>query len=286
MDILICFKTVADLDQVPEADWAAGADSGVFDFRGYKTILDPLAEGALELALRFRDEAASADRTATLDNEAAPAERPATLDAVTALPPGEVKPAERMLRTLTALGYEHTAMITDAPITPFTPDVTAKVLASYIQSRPSPDLILLGACSADGGTGMTGPLLASELGLPCITEVTAFRPCESNRVTVTYQRAGSQITETVSTPLVLTVGDVPGALLRVPTLRQRKAAADAAPEAPACAALCPDPGSARIQSGGFSLIDQSRSGHLIEGKNAAEKAAALYDEYLKTEVAE
>lgn len=282
MDILICFKIVPDLDQVPEADWAAGADSGVFDFRGYKTILDPLAEGALELALRFKD--------------SAPADRPVTLDAVTALPPGEIKPAERMLRTLTALGYDHSAMITDAPITPFTPDVTAKVLAAYIQSRPSPNLILLGACSSDGGTGMTGPLLASELGLSCLTEVTDFRPAEQNRsvetpqesksprITVTYQRAGSQITETVSTPLVLTVGDVPGALLRVPTLRQRKAAADAAPEAPACAALCPDPGPARIQSEGFSLIDQSRSGHLIEGKNAAEKAVALFNEYLKEEV--
>ena len=268
MKILNCFKIVPDLDQVPEADWASGADSGVFDFRGIKTEIDPLAEGALELSLRF----------------AGASDDPVSLGAITVLPAGDTKPSERILRTLTALGYEHTSMITEAPVTPFTPDVTAMILAAFCRSQELPDLILLGACSADGGTGMTGPLLAAELGLPCITEVTDFRPCGPDRVTITYQRGKVQITETVTTPLVLTAGDVPGALLRVPTLRQRKAAADAAPEALACAALCPALPGSRIRPAGSFLIDQSRSGYRIEGKNAAEKAAALYDEYLKEEV--
>ncbi|MBQ1490258.1 MAG: hypothetical protein IIZ43_04345 [Eubacterium sp.] len=268
MRILTCLKIIPDLDQVPEADWASGASSGFFDFRGIKTILDPLSECGVELALRFRDAAQDAA---------------VELEALTALPTGEdPKPAVRMLRTLAALGFLHTTLITDSPVSPAAPDVTAQVLADYCRTHGPYDLIVIGAQSADGGTGMTGLLLAEQLGLPCRTNVARFSPSDPTAaITAEYTRDGFRIQETVDTPVVLTIDDVPGALLRVPTLRQRKSAANAAPEEISYTENGADLPESRYALTGTALIDQSRSGVLIEGKDAAAMAARLYEDYLK-----
>ena len=47
MRILNCFKTTPDFDAVPEADWASGAATGVFDFSYIKQDIDPYSESGL-----------------------------------------------------------------------------------------------------------------------------------------------------------------------------------------------------------------------------------------------
>lgn len=95
------------------------------------------------------------------------------------------------------------------------------------------------------------------------------------------------ITETVRLPLIVSVGNTPGVLLRVPTLRQRGAAKDKAPKIiPAGDLLrtscsCASDGSLpQSLLTGLQCIDQSREGSIFEGA-AKEAARLIYDDYLK-----
>ena len=104
-------------------------------------------------------------------------------------------------------------------------------------------------------------------------------------MTVCHTTFGQAVAETVDLPLVLAIGDVPGTLLRVPTLRQRKEASGKEitvipPEKP----MTEDAGNApspRIEMSGMTPVDSTRQGERIEGKDAAETAKILYEKYLR-----
>jgi electron transfer flavoprotein alpha/beta subunit len=112
--------------------------------------------------------------------------------------------------------------------------------------------------------------------MPLLQQVTGFA-FRDGRISVCHTAFGQTVEETVDLPLILVIGDVPGTLLRVPTLRQRKEASSKeitviAPEE------LPAP---RITCAGMAPVDSSRQGVRIEGKDAAETAKILYDNYLR-----
>ena len=292
--ILNLLKTTPDLDKVPEADWASGASSGVFDFSYIKQEIDPLSESGLELTLRAL----------------APSRESFHASALTCGP----AVSEKALRTLYALGYDECIRIDCAP-DPLDPEGVASVIADFCRSREPYDLIVLGAQSPDGGTRKTPYLLAEYLGCPVLRNVTGFDFTEDGRLHVLRKVPGGTLEETVSLPLVISIGDVPGTLLRVPTLMQRKKSAgreitvvdtatdagtaDSSPvaggSAPSDADTDPvasdphpvasDPHPVREKTDisliSMELVDQSRAGRRIEGKTPAEIARILYEEYLK-----
>ena len=277
--ILNCFKTTPDFDAVPETDWVSGASSGVFDFSYIKQDIDPYSESGLELVLRAKDaflKESPSDGTASAIQTAALTFGPAV--------------SEKALRTLAALGYDECVRIDGTP-DPFQAEQTAAKIAAYCRANGPFDLIVLGAQSPDGGNKKTPYLLAEYLNMPLLQQVTGFA-FRDGRITVCHTAFGQTIEETVDLPLVLVIGDVPGTLLRVPTLRQRKEASgkditviapDELTGAPA-AASGETAGSAQmphITCAGMAPVDSSRQGTRIEGKDAAETAQILYDNYLR-----
>ena len=262
ISILNLFKTAPDLDKVPEADWASGASSGVFDFSYIKHEIDPYSESGLELTLRAVAGARESFHTVAL----------------TFGPPV----SEKALRTLGALGYDECIRIDGSP-DPFDAEGTASVIAGFCGSREPFDLIILGTQSPDGGNRRTPYLLAEYLGYPLLRDVIDFTFTEDERLHVSHKVPGGTLEETVSLPLAISIGDVPGALLRVPTLMQRKASAGkdvqvAPPETNVTHVTFPSGGS---QLSGMEIVDQSRAGKRIEGKDAPEIARIIYEEFLK-----
>ncbi len=270
--ILNCFKTTPDFDAVPEADWASGAATGVFDFSYIKQEIDPYSESGLELVLRARD--------AFLKESPADSAADVHLTALTFGP--EV--SGKALRTLAALGYDDCVRIDGTP-DPFRAEQTAAAIAAYCAKTGPYDLIVLGGQSPDGGNKKTPYLLAEYLHMPLLKQVSGFSFPQPGRLTDCHTTFGQTVAETVDLPLLLSIGDVPGALLRVPTLRQRKEASGReitviTPEKLMAEDAC-SASSSCIELSGMTPVNNARQGERIEGKDAAETAKILYETYLR-----
>ena len=202
-----CIKTVPDMDKVTDAEWASVISACRPDFSYTPKILDPYCESACELILRMMADAPAGALSA---------------DAVTI---GE-KLSERPLRTLAALGFDGLYRISDAgPANGAAGDParTAGLLAAFCRQNGY-DAVILGMESFDTGSRMVPYFLAEELGMPCISDVISMSLQEEDRLRLTHREGDLLVTETIETPVVLTIGDIPSCLLRVPTLRQRSAA--------------------------------------------------------------
>ncbi|MBR6444423.1 MAG: hypothetical protein IKS63_03210 [Firmicutes bacterium] len=254
-----------------EADWLSGISNGVFDFAGIISQVDPCSESGLELTLRA-------------------AEREREEVSLTALTFGGAL-SDKTLRTLYALGFDECVRIDGQP-DPFFPEKTAKTIAGICEEGQGFDLIVLGAQSQDGNNKKTAYLLAEYLGMPFAGNVTEYYPAEGNRIKVTREVPEGICEETLDLPLVISVGDVPETLLRVPTLMQRKAAAGreitvvsfdkesaAAPFDVQTAAECP-----AIEVEGFEYVDQNRNGELIAGDSPEEIAQILYERFIGRQI--
>ncbi|MEW5784306.1 MAG: electron transfer flavoprotein subunit beta/FixA family protein [Bacillota bacterium] len=264
MDILVCFKVVPDLDQLAGSDWFI--DSLLRVETGYaKTILNAYDESALEMALRFSE---SAGQSVNL----------------TALTIGDEK-ADIYLKTLYALQFAKAVRIENSVEARFSPEAVASVICRYVELYGKQDLLIMGRQSGVGDNAKT-PLLAAEmLKWPCITQVTRVEPGEASRLKVTAMVDGGLVQQTVRTPCVLAVGNVPNAYLRVPTLKEKYACGKKEIEVMDLEQFglqgifnCFDTG---CELQGLALIDRNREGVIVQGATPAEKARALYDAYLK-----
>lgn len=256
--IVNCFKIEPEFDKVSNEEWAQAAQNGQIELGYLKSRINLQDESALELALRFRDAAEAAGETCELS----------------AISAGS-KTVNNTLQTLAALGYTSTDRIVWGE--EFAPLRTARVIADAILGKPEQDMII---CGGQSGTGSNRsvPLLISEmLGIPCITGVTEFTYVSDKEVKVTYGRDGMEITQIVSMPLVMAIGDVQKAFLRVPTLMQRMACM-----AQPIGEINPE---CNIEEGtkfrGFRYLDQSRTAELIDGSNPAEAAQIILDRLKK-----
>lgn len=202
-----CIKTVPDMDKVTDAEWASVISACRPDFSYTPKILDPYCESACELILRMMADAPAGVLSA---------------DAVTI---GK-KLSERPLRTLAALGFDGLYRISDAGPADSAagdPARTAGLLTAFCRQNGY-DVVILGMESFDTGSRMVPYFLAEELGMPCISDVISISLQEEDRLRLTHREGDLLVTETIETPVVLTIGDIPSCLLRVPTLRQRSAA--------------------------------------------------------------
>ncbi|MBQ3321286.1 MAG: hypothetical protein IJH05_00385 [Firmicutes bacterium] len=257
--ILNCFKTTPDLDQVPEADWLSGASAGAFDFYGIKSEIDPCSECALEMTLQATDSVREAVE-------------------LTALTIGQ-EVSEKGLRTLFALGFDAGVRIDGNP-DPFCPEQTAHLIKDYCISNQSFDLIVMGDLSADGNNRKTQFLLTEYLGYPIAQRVLEFSFTDDNRVRIKREIPGGFCEETRALPLIISVGDVPGMLLRVPTLMQRKKASEKQIQRISYEGTSIDE-EASITLTALEYLDQSRSGEVIHADSPAHAAQILHDRYLR-----
>ena len=100
---------------------------------------------------------------------------------VTALSMG-VPGAESMLREVLALGADDAVLLTDRAFAGSDTLATATALAAAIAYLGGADLILCGRMASDGDTAQVGPMLATRLGLPCVTDVAAVEAAEPGRL--------------------------------------------------------------------------------------------------------
>lgn len=275
MRIAVGFKVTPDYDALRPADWArlAAASEGAGRteaVRYVRRVFGVFDEAALELALRLRD------ARAELGLETG-------LAAFTVGGPE----ADPFLVTLQALGFE-AARVDPGPVgehggLDFAPAATAALVAACAQ-RLGGDVLLVGARCGPGESGVMPFLAAEVLGTSCVTEVTALEPAGGERLRVTFSADEGPVRATVTPPCVLAVGNAVVSMLRVPTLKDRLAVRDDSIAEYTAADLGVDL-TAALGGGAaparLEPVDRSRSGEVVAGATAAEKARALYEDHLR-----
>lgn len=213
MNILTCFKLIADPDHLKSDDWRADNQPRV-DMGFVRKMINPCDETALEIALRLRDEAAEQDQSVALS-------------AVTA---GD-KQAERILKNLNALKFDRTVRIEPSGDIDFDPYRTANIICQYIRQISMPDIILTGTQAPPGDSGMVPHLIAETMGLPCMTSVTNVNWSKSKGLLeVTILQGNELWCHTVKPPVILALGTIAKSYLRIPTLKDRLAMGNKAVE--------------------------------------------------------
>lgn len=264
MRVLVCFKVVPDLDQIPPGRWEI--DSALRVETGFvKTMLNPYDESALEMALRLA--------------EGAPC--PVKLTALTV----GGREVESYLKTLYALKFDRAVRLESDADLRFSPEGVAAAICAFVRHNPQ-DLIIMGRQSGVGDNAAT-PLIAAEmLGWPCISQVTEIKLHGEGWLEVGSTVDDGFLRQAARLPLVAAVGNAPHAYLRVPTLKDRLACRDKPVEVLEAAIAAGEKKAAGCSLTGLAVINRRRAGVKIEGASPQEKARKLYDEYLKGWLAE
>ena len=101
---------------------------------------------------------------------------------VTALSMG-IPAAEGMLRRVIAVGADEAILLTDRAFAGSDTLATARTLARAVEKAGLPDLILCGRMATDGDTAQVGPMLAENLSIPHVSDVSAIESIESGLLT-------------------------------------------------------------------------------------------------------
>ena len=190
-----------------EEDWikiSKASNGGCFP-----RIFDCFDEAALEMALGLRDEIEAAGKKVLL--------RAVTIG---------VKSDEKHTERLFALKYDSVTRIDYAAGDMYTPNLKAVLIADHIKKTGIPDYIFCGVQSGIGGSGMTGPMIAEYLGLPCVSNVSNVRSTSEAGLHVRISSDGGHASGRISGKAVLIVGNSVRGLLRIPTLKARRAVKD------------------------------------------------------------
>lgn len=190
--ILVCFNFIPNVDKLNESDWESFQLNNRLDFIGVNKILEPQDESALELSLRNKKESDNIFLAALIPKS---------------------NNCEVPLRTLLALGYDEVYIMDSI-------DFEAKILYKFLKENPSFDLIVTGSYSSIVGYRHFPIVLSKNLNVPVYTNVLNFQLCE-NEVRIVKKNDRYTVSQNISLPAILTIGDVPSCFLHVPTLIQR-----------------------------------------------------------------
>ncbi len=150
---MINLKIAALIKQVPDTDEVRMDEkTGTLIREGVGTVINPLDQNALELALTLRNIHGGS---------------------VTALSMGPAQ-AETALREALALGADEAVLLCDRAFAGSDTWATARTLAAAIRKTGPYDLVLTGAKATDGETGQVGPETAAMLDLPFTGNVCAL----------------------------------------------------------------------------------------------------------------
>lgn len=261
MNILVCFKTVPDLEMLDDQDWVIDKNHQI-DTSFLKPSLDIYDESALEIAL-------------TLLDASEKVKVPIELNALTIDGPG----ATPVLKTLKALRFNRVVRIDSQDDLRFKPRAIASVLTQYVRKQAPQDVLLLGRQTSVSENAKTHLLTAEMLGWPCITQVAGIELVDRSHLTVTSQVDEAWLQQRIQTPCVLSVGDAPNTYMRVPTLKDRMHHGKRPVETLSI-------GDFQLPEETEKLIDlevtrHARPGILIQGETPEKKARKLYEVYLK-----
>ncbi len=196
MKIAILLKRILDPEVSPhkfslEPGATRPSDAGI------PKVISPFDENALELALQLREKSPGS-----------------TVTAISMGPPETVE----ILRKALAVTAD-AAVLVQIETDPG-PDAfgTASTLAAALQKTGPFDLVLAGRQAGDWDQGQVGSLVAEMLGFPCVTFVTQASPSGNGLRLQRESENGYDVID-ADLPLVLTVTNHPGNVLRLPKVR-------------------------------------------------------------------
>ena len=195
MNILVCLKQILD-PEIPPRDFQIDRQRLEAVRGSANLVANIFCENALETALKLRERIGGQ---------------------ITALSFGPAS-AKDMLRKALALKVDNACLVLADELANFSPDLTARVLATAVNKLGCFDVIMVGREAGDWGAGQTGGLLAEELQLPCVAFVDAIEPCERGVMLRRQTEIGWERVE-APTPLVITVTNHEDNVPRIPKIR-------------------------------------------------------------------
>ena len=201
MHIVVCVKQVPDWDIPPSSFKVDEGTKKVVPPPGVAPVTSQFDAIAAEAAMRIKD--AGSDVKVTI----------MSMGAAT---------AREVIKQGLAMGGDEGVLISEEGIEDIDSIGAAKVLAAAVKKLGDVDLVLTGRQAVDWDTGVTGTLIAEELGAPVVTFAKAVSVADGK---VTVDRVLPDATETVEAPLpaVVTVSNELGEP-RYPKLPQIMAA--------------------------------------------------------------
>ncbi|MEG0941656.1 MAG: hypothetical protein RSE64_07130 [Oscillospiraceae bacterium] len=251
MNILCCFKIVNDLDLIMERDWDAAGSAGL-DLSYAKKIINCFDEAGLETALRIKESA----------------EKSGEAVSITAVTIGNGN-FDGFFKNLFAVGIDKIIQIKSDTASPFNPKKTAEILCKAALDSDF-NLIICGKQSADGASGMTPYLLARELSIPCISNVTELK-YENGAIRALCDTGAGSCKKTVHIPALYTIGNSANPYLRMATLKRKLAVSKMSAEILELSEK-PEEAAEPIE---LSRQKSTRKCVFIEGKTCAEMAKKL-----------
>jgi electron transfer flavoprotein beta subunit len=177
MDLFVCIKRVPD----SAAKIRVGADAKGIDPAGIEYVISPYDEMALEKALQIKEAKGGAVT-------------------VVCLGPAE---ATKEIRQALAMGADKGIHVKD-DAKRRDPASIAKTIARVVEGlSPKPDLIFCGRQAVDEQALTVGPMLATFLGLACVTDIVKLG-LEGRKATVEREIEGGHEVVEVELPAVLT----------------------------------------------------------------------------------
>jgi len=149
MHSIVCIKQIID-PEIPAEQFKLDPTTKRQVRGGLSLVISAYDQNALEVALQLREKVGGK---------------------ITALCLGE-SGAMGAVKSALGMGVDDGVLVSDPALLASDSFGVAHVLAKAIQKIGMPDLVLTGCVSGDTGDKVVGPLIAEELGLPCVTFVT------------------------------------------------------------------------------------------------------------------
>ncbi|TDL72480.1 electron transfer flavoprotein beta subunit/FixA family protein [Rhodococcus qingshengii] len=182
MHIVVCLKQVLDPEITPRY-FQIDPNTNRPETGDTDMVLDSFAENALELAIQLRDKNPGAT--------------------VTAICLGD-EDSEEVLRRALAFTANSAVRVWDSEWENLDGQAVGHILAQTITALGGAHLVLTGYQASDIEEGLVGPVMAEELGIPCVTLVSDLE-IENEVVKATIEADGGYSVVSVPSPAVCTI---------------------------------------------------------------------------------
>ena len=200
MEIVVCLKEIID-PEIPPSQFKIDPVAKRQLQEGHALVISTYDEHALEVALKLKEAAGGT---------------------VTALCLG-APTATTALKKALAMGADQAILVSDAALLAADAFGVASALAAAIRKRGPFDLVLAGCESGDWASRAVGPLLAEELGIPCVAYGSRVEAGGSGVQVRKVVEDGYELIE-ASLPLLVTITSDETNIPRFPKLKDIMAA--------------------------------------------------------------
>ena len=256
MHTIVCLKQIID-PEIPADQFKLDPATRRQIRGGLSLVISAYDQNALEVALQLKEKHGGK---------------------VTALCLGEPG-ALSAVKTALGMGLDAGVLVSEPALLASDPFGVAHILARAIQKIGMPDLVLTGCVSGDSGDKVVGPLIAEELGLPCVTFVTRIEAKDGKAVMRRIVEDGYELVEG-PLPVVASILSDDSNVPRYSKLKDIMAAAKKQVPTWKAADLNPDAtkvgaAAARLDMRDISIPNRESRCEILDGDSPEERAEKL-----------